>query len=90
MSSRMISARDSDGELVWFNQSCARGWAPTCFNDGPLYYRPGHWILMAGTLDILEQPEGKVVEPDAALAWLVRNGYELPAEILSEAKKRQI
>ena len=90
MSNNLIAARDADGELVWFRKECAKSWSPTFFEDGPLYYRSGRWILMAGLFEIRDQPEGKFVEADTALAWLIRNNYELPAEILEEAQKRQI
>lgn len=90
MTSRTISAYDSDGELVWFYADCAKGWSPNHFDDGPLYFQGGNWVLMPGPLGIVTSPEGKVVEPKIALAWLIRNEYELPEEILPEADERRI
>lgn len=82
-----VAARLADGEVAWFRIAGAKHWSATTLLGGELFRVADHWLLLEPTSAILGEP-AILIDDEAALAWLLANGYEPPSELSAVAERR--
>jgi len=84
-----FAVSDADGNISWFPIAEAQGWAGTTLQDGDLFRAADRWVLLDADAALLGGP-GRILDDDAALSWLVVNGYAPPAELAECAARRKL
>jgi len=83
-----VAARDADGKLWWFPIAEAQRWLATTLVGGELFRVAGRWAL-SETAALLGEP-ARIIDDEAALAWLTRNGYSPPTSLAECADRNKL
>ena len=83
-----VAVRDPEGNLRWFPVADAERWTATTLDAGDMYFAAGRWLLLPAMADLTGEP-ARIVGDDAALEWLVCNGYSPPDELAERASNRR-
>lgn len=84
-----VAVREADGQSWWFPLNEAQHWTATTMEGGELFRAAGRWILLDAIATLLGGP-ARIVDDEAALAWLTVNGYMPPAELVECAERRKL
>ena len=84
-----VATRDDDGNLWWFPVADAERWTATTLDAGDMYFAAGRWLLLPALADLTGEP-ARLIDDDAALEWLVCNGYSPPDELADCAARRRL
>lgn len=77
-----VAVQDEAGKLRWFLLTEAKEWAATTLPGGTLYHVAGQWVLLSEVAAITGEP-ARILNDDAALAWLLTNGYLPHGELVN-------
>lgn len=84
-----IAVTDERGDLAWFPTNDARRWLATTLPADELFYVAGRWCLQDTLARLCGEP-ARVVDRDAAMRWLLLNGYTLPPELAEVGEARRL